>query len=128
MKCPTSWTSVSSGCEPTLLTVISSELAVFPRQAYSPILTVALVSRGGIDSSAPSVWRGLALHGSGEVRVKSGLHYIAINLAASSFFLIVELFQPTACLDRLHHPGQSVEETIHFHIERLLVVVSKTAL
>lgn len=31
---------------------------------------------------------GLALHGSGEARVKSGLHYIAINLAASSLFLI----------------------------------------
>lgn len=31
---------------------------------------------------------GLALHGSGEARVKSGLHYIAINLAASALFLI----------------------------------------
>lgn len=31
---------------------------------------------------------GLALHGSGEARVKSGLHYIAINLTASSLFLI----------------------------------------
>ncbi|MBP1887521.1 monovalent cation/H+ antiporter subunit D [Sinorhizobium mexicanum] len=31
---------------------------------------------------------GLLLHGSGPVRVKAGLHYIAINLAASSLFLI----------------------------------------
>ncbi len=31
---------------------------------------------------------GLALHGSGAVRVKAGLHYIAINLMASSLFLI----------------------------------------
>ena len=31
---------------------------------------------------------GLALHGSGPARVKAGLHYIAINLAASSLFLI----------------------------------------
>ena len=31
---------------------------------------------------------GLLLHGSGRARVKSGLHYIAINLAASSLFLI----------------------------------------
>ncbi|TCL91768.1 multisubunit potassium/proton antiporter PhaD subunit [Rhizobium sp. PP-WC-2G-219] len=31
---------------------------------------------------------GLMLHGSGPVRVKAGLHYIAINLAASSLFLI----------------------------------------
>lgn len=31
---------------------------------------------------------GLALHGSGQTRVKAGLHYIAINLAASSLFLI----------------------------------------
>ena len=31
---------------------------------------------------------GLALHGSGPSRVKAGLHYIAINLAASSLFLI----------------------------------------
>ncbi len=31
---------------------------------------------------------GLALHGSGSNRVKAGLHYIAINLAASSLFLI----------------------------------------
>ena len=31
---------------------------------------------------------GLALHGSGVERVKSGLHYIAVNLAASSLFLI----------------------------------------
>ncbi|MEO9340901.1 monovalent cation/H+ antiporter subunit D [Mesorhizobium sp. SB112] len=31
---------------------------------------------------------GLVLHGSGPVRVKAGLHYIAINLAASSLFLI----------------------------------------
>ena len=31
---------------------------------------------------------GLALHGSGVLRVKTGLHYIAINLAASSLFLI----------------------------------------
>ncbi len=31
---------------------------------------------------------GLALHGSGGARVKSGLHYVAINLAASSLFLI----------------------------------------
>ena len=31
---------------------------------------------------------GLALHGSGIARVKAGLHYVAINLAASSFFLI----------------------------------------
>lgn len=31
---------------------------------------------------------GLALHGSGVARVKSGLHYIAVNLAASSLFLI----------------------------------------
>ncbi|OLP60961.1 monovalent cation/H+ antiporter subunit D [Xaviernesmea oryzae] len=31
---------------------------------------------------------GLLLHGSGPMRVKKGLHYIAINLAASSLFLI----------------------------------------
>lgn len=31
---------------------------------------------------------GLLLHGSGRQRVQSGLHYIAINLAASSLFLI----------------------------------------
>ncbi|CAM3366732.1 monovalent cation/H+ antiporter subunit D [Paracidovorax anthurii] len=31
---------------------------------------------------------GLLLHGSGRVRVHAGLHYIAINLAASSLFLI----------------------------------------
>ncbi|OHV75540.1 monovalent cation/H+ antiporter subunit D [Ensifer sp. LCM 4579] len=31
---------------------------------------------------------GLLLHGSGPLRVKAGLHYIAINLAASSLFLI----------------------------------------
>ena len=31
---------------------------------------------------------GLLLHGSGRVRVQSGLHFIAINLAASSLFLI----------------------------------------
>ena len=31
---------------------------------------------------------GLALHGSGTARVKAGLHYIAINLAASLLFLI----------------------------------------
>ncbi|WP_072392812.1 monovalent cation/H+ antiporter subunit D [Hyphomicrobium sp. CS1GBMeth3] len=31
---------------------------------------------------------GLVLHGSGALRVKAGLHYIAINLAASSLFLI----------------------------------------
>ncbi|APW39508.1 monovalent cation/H+ antiporter subunit D [Rhodoferax koreense] len=31
---------------------------------------------------------GLLLHGSGRLRVKAGLHYIAINLGASSLFLI----------------------------------------
>jgi multicomponent K+:H+ antiporter subunit D len=31
---------------------------------------------------------GLLLHGSGPARVKAGLHYIAINLAASSLFLV----------------------------------------
>ncbi|WP_017939459.1 monovalent cation/H+ antiporter subunit D [Zestomonas thermotolerans] len=31
---------------------------------------------------------GLLLHGSGRLRVKAGLHYIAINLVASSIFLI----------------------------------------
>ncbi|RDI27341.1 multisubunit potassium/proton antiporter PhaD subunit [Pseudacidovorax intermedius] len=31
---------------------------------------------------------GLLLHGSGALRVRAGLHYIAINLAASSLFLI----------------------------------------
>ena len=31
---------------------------------------------------------GLMLHGSGTVRVKAGLHYIAVNLATSSLFLI----------------------------------------
>ena len=31
---------------------------------------------------------GLLLHGSGRMRVQAGLHYIAINLAASSLFLI----------------------------------------
>lgn len=31
---------------------------------------------------------GLLLHGSGRLRVRAGLHYIAINLAASSLFLI----------------------------------------
>jgi len=31
---------------------------------------------------------GLALHGSGPMRVRAGLHYIAINLAASMLFLI----------------------------------------
>ncbi|GMN81152.1 hypothetical protein GmRootV512_53610 [Variovorax sp. V512] len=29
---------------------------------------------------------GLLLHGSGRLRVRAGLHYIAINLAASSLF------------------------------------------
>ncbi|WEJ33013.1 monovalent cation/H+ antiporter subunit D [Devosia sp. SD17-2] len=31
---------------------------------------------------------GLALHGGGSARVKAGLHYVAINLAASSLFLV----------------------------------------
>src|SRR5690606_15909612 len=31
---------------------------------------------------------GLVLYGSGPLRVKAGLHYIAVNLAASSLFLI----------------------------------------
>lgn len=31
---------------------------------------------------------GLVLHGSGEARIRAGLHYIAINLAASMLFLI----------------------------------------
>lgn len=31
---------------------------------------------------------GLLLHGSGSTRIQAGLHYIAINLAASSLFLI----------------------------------------
>nr|WP_164885751.1 monovalent cation/H+ antiporter subunit D [Sinirhodobacter populi] len=31
---------------------------------------------------------GLVLHGSGQVRVRNGLHYIAVNLAASLLFLI----------------------------------------
>ncbi len=31
---------------------------------------------------------GLALHGSGSARIKAGLHYVAINLAASVLFLI----------------------------------------
>src|SRR5690606_25314776 len=31
---------------------------------------------------------GLALHGSGPARVKAGMHYVIINLAASSLFLI----------------------------------------
>src|SRR5690606_269693 len=31
---------------------------------------------------------GLALHGSGVARVKAGLHYIVVNLAASSLLLI----------------------------------------
>jgi multicomponent K+:H+ antiporter subunit D len=31
---------------------------------------------------------GLVLHGSGEPRIRAGLHYIAINLLASTFFLI----------------------------------------
>ena len=31
---------------------------------------------------------GLALHGSGRTRVRAGLHYIAVNLVASLFFLI----------------------------------------
>ncbi len=31
---------------------------------------------------------GLLLHGSGRARIQSGLHYIAINLAASSLFLV----------------------------------------
>ena len=31
---------------------------------------------------------GLVLHGSGALRIKAGLHYIAINLAASLLFLI----------------------------------------
>jgi multicomponent K+:H+ antiporter subunit D len=31
---------------------------------------------------------GLALHGSGELRVRAGLHYIVVNLAASLLFLI----------------------------------------
>src|SRR6185312_15111460 len=31
---------------------------------------------------------GLALHGSGPARVKAGLHYIVMNLAASLLFLI----------------------------------------
>jgi len=40
---------------------------------------------------------GLVLHGSGEERVRSGLHYIAINLGASMLFLIgVSLIYGTA--------------------------------
>src|SRR5690606_22459636 len=40
---------------------------------------------------------GLVLHGSGPVRVRAGLHYIAINLAASLLFLIgVALIYGTA--------------------------------
>ncbi|MDH4442542.1 MAG: monovalent cation/H+ antiporter subunit D [Rhizobium sp.] len=40
---------------------------------------------------------GLLLHGSGAVRVKAGLHYIAINLVAALFFLIgVSLIYGTA--------------------------------
>src|SRR4029453_4384902 len=31
---------------------------------------------------------GLALHGSGAVRVSAGLHYVTVNLAASLLFLI----------------------------------------
>ncbi|WP_455477842.1 monovalent cation/H+ antiporter subunit D [Bartonella sp. B10] len=31
---------------------------------------------------------GLALHGSGQARIRAGLHYVAVNLVASSFFLI----------------------------------------
>ena len=31
---------------------------------------------------------GLLLHGSGEPRVRASLHYVAVNLAASSLFLI----------------------------------------
>ncbi len=31
---------------------------------------------------------GLLLHGSGQLRVKAGLHYVAINLVAALFFLI----------------------------------------
>ncbi|HRO59685.1 MAG TPA: monovalent cation/H+ antiporter subunit D [Burkholderiaceae bacterium] len=31
---------------------------------------------------------GLVLHGSGQERVRSGMHYVAVNLLASSFFLI----------------------------------------
>ncbi|WP_142416626.1 monovalent cation/H+ antiporter subunit D [Bartonella massiliensis] len=31
---------------------------------------------------------GLALHGSGPLRVRAGLHYVVINLVASSFFLV----------------------------------------
>lgn len=31
---------------------------------------------------------GLALHGSGQTRVRAGMHYVVINLVASSFFLI----------------------------------------
>lgn len=31
---------------------------------------------------------GLALHGSGSIRVRAGLHYIAVNLVASFFFLV----------------------------------------
>ncbi|MCE8421925.1 monovalent cation/H+ antiporter subunit D, partial [Rhodovulum sulfidophilum] len=31
---------------------------------------------------------GLLLHGSGQLRIRAGLHYIAINLAASLLFLI----------------------------------------
>lgn len=40
---------------------------------------------------------GLALHGSGATRVQAGLHYIAVNLATSSLFLIgVSLIYGTA--------------------------------
>ncbi|MDW9484895.1 monovalent cation/H+ antiporter subunit D [Sinorhizobium meliloti] len=40
---------------------------------------------------------GLLLHGSGPLRVKAGLHYIAVNLAASALFLIgVSLIYGTA--------------------------------
>lgn len=31
---------------------------------------------------------GLALHGSGQVRVRAGLHYVVVNLVASLFFLV----------------------------------------
>ncbi|HYN64174.1 MAG TPA: monovalent cation/H+ antiporter subunit D, partial [Candidatus Limnocylindrales bacterium] len=40
---------------------------------------------------------GLLLHGSGRLRVRAGLHYIAVNLAASSLFLVGAALLYGAC-------------------------------
>ena len=51
---------------------------------------------------------GLMLHGSGPERIKAGLHYIAVNLAASLFFLIgvALVYGTTGTLNMAHIAAQ----------------------